>query len=1177
MLSAPCAAAAAAYWIICAGCCFETCNTECNEACPLVFRDACCDTTKDGPCKTCQGDGGASGGENRCDDTPAASDPNEKLGEARFGAERWSTATSAIGFSVFFENVPGATAAAARVDIHDPLDTWLNPGTFRVGDIYIGDLVIDVPEDRISYQTTLDLTATQGVLVDILAGVDASKDPPEAFWIFQSIDPSTGEPPTDAYSGFLPPNDASGQGEGRVEFSIRPKLSTPQGTLVFNDAEIFFDANPSIITNEVFNTIDPILPIGSLAKLPPTVRGPAITLAPSGFDPPGGSGLAGFNMLVSIDGSGLVPFAFQPATESVSVYNGQAGRVYGFATRAQDNAGNSQLAPAGPMTVTTIPSVAIATESDSGVKGDGVTNDPTPALLVVGAPLSSVDLHLEGNGQALDASVPTGVNGRGVYEVLSSKTLPDGVYAVTATSFGVVASLELRIDTTPPAIVAWESVAMHGAVGDAAISLPASGASESRAVDPLRLRVRFAPSEASDFAALQPTGLAIVGVDAQGAPIDTSGVQVTISPLADGLTYELKTSAALPDRAVYCLTLTGVADIAGNPPAADQSRRSLALLRGDASADRRVNVTDVGGVIAYLGTTAIDPTNAAQVRCDFDHDGDIDGDPNGPAADSDLKAVLVASGVDLRAIADPCPPVAPLIAGGDQKTGGGSGTGAEQPTHGIKVAGPGAGGGHGTTDDPSSIDDEGTSTLTDPWFGPNSTLVVDHRRLAVFDPFGRIDLARLLPVIDASDATIEVWPVHGWSIVTFGIDRDEAAWERTSSLLVDAGAFVSPVYLGERSLPVVPTANVLVWNQDGVPTEVTAALLLTVDPGATTIRLDEGAASAVLSVTLSTRLGVEAVRMAERIASLPGVRMAEPDALIGALPLMTAEPLAGRRPTATPQQIRGGATIGLLADGLDAVDFDLPVRFSADVTDAATTGFDGAVGTALASIAIGAEDPAVARPDLDLVSVRTFVMLPDGETWIPRTSWLVRAIGILERERANVVITPALLGLGSAAIEAAYLESARSGILHLAPLGEAMPDVPEAFPARLDSVVPVAALDERDQIASASAPAGTRGICALGVAKRALDRRGPDGFSRGDYVHVEGTAVAAARSAGRIALLAIGQRHHDPRALRRLAAERARDLGAPGPDDRFGKGEVGVVATSAGATTSTPASQRADE
>ena len=103
-------------------------------------------------------------------------------------------------------------------------------------------------------------------------------------------------------------------------------------------------------------------------------------------------------------------------------------------------------------------------------------------------------------------------------------------------------------------------------------------------------------------------------------------------------------SAPLPDYARYLIRLTGVKDVAGNALLGDNDRIVTALL-GDATADRRVNSTDVCAVQSLRG---IDPINAAdvnQVRSDVTNDGRVN--------NTDVGGVLSVRGKDARFIPDP--------------------------------------------------------------------------------------------------------------------------------------------------------------------------------------------------------------------------------------------------------------------------------------------------------------------------------------------------------------------------------------------------------------------------------------------------------------------------------------------------------------------------------------------
>jgi subtilase family serine protease len=298
--------------------------------------------------------GGASGG--GCAGSPKPGDPNIKFGMLGFGIEQFVAGTQLLTYRVYFENTPEATAPASEVRITDPLDPALNVGSFRVGNIHFGDTTIEVPDNRISYQTTVDLSATLGVLVEITAGVDAQNR--QAFWIFRSIDPATGEPPESGLLGFLPPEDGTGRGQGWVEYTIQPGSTVPTGTVVYNQASIVFDYNEAILTEQVFNTIDADAPSSAVDPLPPTSPTTDIPLTWSGNDPTGGSGLSTFTIYARLDGGAYAPAITDTIQISGTLSGARGGGVYDFYSIAKDNVGNTEGAPTTP-DATTIVAVQI--------------------------------------------------------------------------------------------------------------------------------------------------------------------------------------------------------------------------------------------------------------------------------------------------------------------------------------------------------------------------------------------------------------------------------------------------------------------------------------------------------------------------------------------------------------------------------------------------------------------------------------------------------------------------------------------------------------------------------------------------------------------------------------------------------------------------------------------------
>ncbi|MCA9757130.1 MAG: T9SS type A sorting domain-containing protein [Candidatus Eisenbacteria bacterium] len=282
---------------------------------------------------------------------PAADDPNEKGSRAGYGVENWVAGLAPIDFRIYFENVAEASAAAARVEVIDELRTGFNPGSFRLTRLKIGSRVFDLPGQSF-YQTTLDLVAEQGVLLEVTASIDVSSDPPVARWVFNSLDPETGEPPTDGQHGFLPPNLTSPEGEGYVEFRVG---STTQntGAILENTARIIFDDNQPVDTNVLEFTLDYDVPTTHVLALPDTTDAITFPVSWSVDDPVGGSGIESYSLYVSRDGGPFELYRSGLDTPS-TIFTGDPGSTYGLFSRAFDNAGNAEPLKSAPEVVVVV-------------------------------------------------------------------------------------------------------------------------------------------------------------------------------------------------------------------------------------------------------------------------------------------------------------------------------------------------------------------------------------------------------------------------------------------------------------------------------------------------------------------------------------------------------------------------------------------------------------------------------------------------------------------------------------------------------------------------------------------------------------------------------------------------------------------------------------------------------
>jgi hypothetical protein len=277
-------------------------------------------------------------------------DPNDKSGSAGTQDERYIKSDASIAYNVRFENLESATADAQEVVITDLLDVSLvDAATFVLGPIAFGSRSIVPPSNLRHYTADIDLRPESALIVRINAGIDLSTG--LASWRFSSLDPTTMLPTESVFSGFLPPNVNSPEGEGSVLYTVTPKPALPTGTTIRNDAIIVFDTNPPIITPEWINTIDNSKPESSVQALAAIQTSPSFTINWSASD--NGAGVQDYSIFVSNNGG---PFSalVENTTAMALVFAGEPGHGYAFYSVARDLVGHVEDAPAVPDTTTTI-------------------------------------------------------------------------------------------------------------------------------------------------------------------------------------------------------------------------------------------------------------------------------------------------------------------------------------------------------------------------------------------------------------------------------------------------------------------------------------------------------------------------------------------------------------------------------------------------------------------------------------------------------------------------------------------------------------------------------------------------------------------------------------------------------------------------------------------------------
>ncbi len=331
-------------------------------------------------------------------------DPNDIVGPAGYGTQKYLTPNQTFPYTVRFENQPTATAPAVFVTITHPLDTDLDLNTFELGDFGFGNIYIDVPQGLKAYTTRVDLTQTKGYFVDFQAALNTTNR--TVTWRLTTTDPITGDFPDDVNAGFLPPNNASRDGEGFVDYSIRPLANLPTGTAIDARASIVFDINAPINTPTWTNTVDVSDPTSSVTALPAFSTNPNFTVSWTGSD--NGSGIASYDVYVSVNGSAYTLWLDDTVNTSAT-YNGQVASTYAFYSVARDNVNNLQtLATSAQATTTVINLPSLAVNDVTVVEGNVTSAIFTVTLSA--ASLQAITVQYgTANGTATGGSDYTGV------------------------------------------------------------------------------------------------------------------------------------------------------------------------------------------------------------------------------------------------------------------------------------------------------------------------------------------------------------------------------------------------------------------------------------------------------------------------------------------------------------------------------------------------------------------------------------------------------------------------------------------------------------------------------------------------------------------------------------------------------------------------------------------------
>lgn len=360
-------------------------------------------------------------------------DPNDITGPAGFGDDMWSPGDQRLPYTIHFQNDPQVAQVPAReVRIEQTLDDDLDLRSFELAEFGFANMTFSPPKGKLQYSTRLDARDSLGVYVDAIAGVDVSER--KVIWYFRTIDPITGQAPTDPDVGFLPVDDDSNRGQGFVGYTIRPKAGLPSGTVIDAEASIVFDVNAPIATPAIFNTLDAGLPSSQVTPLVPVSTQADFLVSWSAEDDSAASGIEGVRLYSSEDNG---PFELvDVGTESASgdtsvVFHGRHGHSYGFFTIARDNAGNEEPLKSAAEAVVTVGSDVEVWPGDTNNDGTVDQDDVLPVGLHFGvtgpARIGGSATWTAQTGQAWNAGPAIFADANGDGRVSQNDVLPIGL------------------------------------------------------------------------------------------------------------------------------------------------------------------------------------------------------------------------------------------------------------------------------------------------------------------------------------------------------------------------------------------------------------------------------------------------------------------------------------------------------------------------------------------------------------------------------------------------------------------------------------------------------------------------------------------------------------------------------------------------------------------------------
>jgi len=478
------------------------------------------------------------------------------------------------------------------------------------------------------------------------------------------------------------------------------------------------------------------------------------------------------------------------------------------------------------------------------------------------------------------------------------------------------------------------------------------------------------------------------------------------------------------------------------------------------------------------------------------------------------------------------------------------------------------------------------SDAVSPYFDQRHQLSKFPAMIAVFsDPAEgrRVELQHAMDALGLGAAATEASSVPGWTYILLPEQAHTA--EAVTNAVRDLSSradldMVSPVYLSENGLPVIPTRDLLISFAAGTTNAEQTAVLDA--HNAIIIERNAAGANGLIRARTNARTGQAALETALSIHEHPAVEWAQSDRIFWAKRMSQTpnDPLFNQQwalfqsngehmDALTAWSITTGdpsIRVIVFDSGIQQDHPDLTQMPGQSFTGSGSGGPTNACdnhGTAVAGCVAASINNGIGivgiAPSVNVQSGKIFNEISFFGFCLPflesQDSWSAAGINWATTSGAQVTNSSWGGGEGSQAITTAFNNGRAEGVLHFAASGNDS-GTTIGFPANLASVNAVGALNSSGNRASFSTSGTGLFISAPGAAILTTDRTGSNGYSNGDYTTIDGTSFASPYAAGVAALLLSIDPTLTPEQVEDILLSTAVDKGTPGYNTQYGWGFI---------------------